>query len=173
VGRRIASNYFDLAMVMDYWSEKRLNHHTEAASMLYAARECARVALEEGLPARFARHALAGAAMRAGVGAIGLELYGDPAHRMTNVTGVIAPPGLDYERVRARMRDDFEIEIGSAFGPLAGRIWRIGAMGINARKHAVLTTLAALETVLRAEGFGFTSGAGVDAALALYGAPAA
>ena len=40
-GRRIGSNYFDLAMIMDYWSEKRLNHHTEATSMLYAARECA------------------------------------------------------------------------------------------------------------------------------------
>ncbi len=167
-GRRIGSNYFDLAMIMDYWSERRLNHHTEAASMLYAARECARVALEEGLETRFARHALAGAAVTAGVTAMGLGVYGDPAHRMTNVTGVIAPAGLDYERVRGRMREDFEIEIGSAFGPLAGKLWRIGAMGINARKHAVLTTLAALEAVLRGEGFGFTSGAGVDAALAVY-----
>ncbi len=48
--RRIGSNYFDLAMVMDYWSGKRLNHHTEATTMLYGARECARVALGEGLP---------------------------------------------------------------------------------------------------------------------------
>jgi (S)-ureidoglycine-glyoxylate aminotransferase len=167
-GRRIGSNYFDLAMIMDYWSEKRLNHHTEAASMLYAARECARVALEEGLEARFARHARAGAAMTAGVQAMGLEVYGDAAHRMANVTGVIAPARLDYDRVRRRMREDFEIEIGSAFGPLAGKVWRIGAMGINARKHAVLTTLAALEAVLRTEGFAFAAGAGVDAALAVY-----
>ncbi len=167
-GRRIGSNYFDLAMIMDYWSEKRLNHHTEAASMLYAARECARLTLEEGLEARFARHALAGEAVVAGLGAMGLEIYGDPAHKMTNVTGVVAPPALDYDRVRARMRTEFEIEIGTAFGPLAGKIWRIGAMGINARKHAVLTTLAALEAVLRNEGFGFVSGAGVDAAMAVY-----
>ena len=167
-GRRIASNYFDLAMLMDYWSDKRLNHHTEAASMLYAAREAARVVLEEGLEVRFARHALAGAAMTAGVEAMGLGVYGDPAHRMSNITGVIAPQGVDYDRVRTRMRTDFEIEIGAAFGPLAGKLWRIGAMGINARKHAVLTTLAALEAVLRGEGFGFTSGAGVDAAMAIY-----
>ena len=66
------------------------------------------------------------------------------------------------------MRAEFEIEIGAAFGILAGKVWRIGAMGINARKDAVLTTLAALEAVLRNEGFGFSSGAGVDAALALY-----
>jgi (S)-ureidoglycine-glyoxylate aminotransferase len=167
-GRRIGSNYFDLAMVMDYWSEKRLNHHTEAASMLYAARECARVVLQEGLEARFARHALAGAAVTAGVQALGLGVYGDPAHRMTNVTGVIAPSGVDYDRVRLRMRTDFEIEIGSAFGALAGKVWRIGAMGVNARKHAVLITLAALEAVLRTEGFAISSGAGVDAALDVY-----
>ena len=172
-GRRIGSNYFDLAMIMDYWSDKRLNHHTEAASMLYAARECARVALEEGLEPRFARHALAGRALRAGIEAMGLAVYGDPAHRMTNVTGVIAPAVVDYDRVRARMREDFEIEIGSAFGPLTGKIWRIGAMGINARRYAVLTTLAALEAVLRGEGFGFVSGAGVDAAVAVYRSGAA
>jgi len=167
-GARIASNYFDLAMIMDYWSEKRLNHHTEAASMLFAARECARVALEEGLPARFARHAAAGRAVVAAAEAMGLQVYGDPAHRMTNVTALHIPAGVDGEQVRARMRTDFEIEIGTAFGPLAGKVWRIGAMGVNARKHAVLTTFAALETVLRQEGFGFTPGAGVDAALAAF-----
>lgn len=168
-GRRIASNYFDLAMIMDYWSDKRLNHHTEAASMLFAARECARIVLEEGLEARFARHAQAGAAMTSGIEAMGLTVYGDKAHKMTNVTGVIAPAGVDYDRVKARMRTEFEIEIGAAFGPLAGKIWRIGTMGVNARKHAVLQTLAALEAVLRWEGFSAPAGAGVDAALGVYG----
>ncbi len=168
-GPRILSNYFDLAMVMDYWSDKRLNHHTEATSMLYAARECARVALQEGLPARFARHAAAGRAMSAGVRALGLEVFGDDRYRMTNVTGVLIPAGIDGERVRRRMREDFEIEIGSAFGPLQGKIWRIGAMGYNAMKHKVLITLAALEAVLRAEGLACPSGAGVDAALAAWG----
>jgi (S)-ureidoglycine---glyoxylate transaminase len=168
-GRRIASNYFDLAMIMDYWSEKRLNHHTEAASMLFAARECARIVLEEGLETRFARHAQAGAAMVAGIEALGLQVYGDQAHKMTNVTGVIAPSGVDYDRVKARMRTEFEIEIGAAFGPLAGKIWRIGTMGVNARKHTVLQTLAALEAVLRWEGFKAPAGAGVDVAAKVFG----
>lgn len=167
-GRRIASNYFDLAMIMDYWSDKRLNHHTEAASMLFAARECARIVLEEGLEARFARHRQAGAAMVAGIEALGLSVYGDQAHKMTNVTGVIAPRNVDYDRVKARMRTEFEIEIGAAFGPLAGKIWRIGTMGVNARKHAVLQTLAALEAVLRWEGFEAPAGAGVDAAAKVF-----
>jgi (S)-ureidoglycine---glyoxylate transaminase len=168
-GRRIASNYFDLAMIMDYWSEKRLNHHTECAPMLFAARECARLVLEEGLPARFERHRQAGAAMTAGLEAMGLSIYGDKAHKMTNVTGIWVPDGVDYDRVKARMRTDFEIEIGSAFGPLTGKIWRIGTMGVNARKHAVLQTLAAFEAVLRWEGFNAPAGAGVDAAAKAYG----
>lgn len=163
---RIPSNYFDLAMVMDYWSEKRLNHHTEATTMLYGAREAARVMLEEGLDARFARHKAAGAAMVAGLRAMGLKVFGNDAYRMTNVTGVWIPEGVEGERVRQRMRDDFGIEIGTAFGPLAGKIWRIGAMGYNAKKHNVLLTLGALETCLAAEGYAVKRGAGVDAALA-------
>jgi (S)-ureidoglycine-glyoxylate aminotransferase len=168
-GARIGSNYFDLAMLMDYWSDKRLNHHTEATTMLYGARECARIALGEGLDARFARHARAGAAVVAGVRAMGLTVFGDDAHRMTNVTGILIPEGVDGERVRALMRTEFEIEIGSAFGPLQGKIWRIGAMGYNARKHKVLLTLGALEAVLRGEGHAVPSGAAVDAARARWG----
>ena len=55
-GTRIRSNYFDLAMILDYWGEQRLNHHTEATSMLYAARECASLLVEEGMDATVARH---------------------------------------------------------------------------------------------------------------------
>lgn len=167
-GLRIGSNYFDLAMVMDYWSEKRLNHHTEATTMLYGARECARIALGEGLEARFARHAAAGRAVVAGARALGLTVFGDDRFRMTNVTGILIPEGVDGERVRRRMREDFEIEIGTSFGPLQGKVWRIGAMGYNAMKHKVLITLGALEAVLRAEGFAAPAGAGVDAASAAW-----
>lgn len=172
-GRRIASNYFDLAMIMDYWSDERLNHHTESATMLYGARECARTVLEEGLHARWARHALASQAMSAGVEALGLTVYGDRQFKMANVTGIVIPAGVDGERVRARMRTDFAIEIGSSFGPLRGKIWRIGAMGYNCTKPNVLTTLGALEAVLRAEGVATPSGEAVDAALAVYEAGAA
>jgi (S)-ureidoglycine-glyoxylate aminotransferase len=119
-GAMIGSNYFDLAMIMDYWGPKRLNHHTEATTMLYGARECARVCLEEGLPSRFARHAAAGRAMTAGLRAMDLNVFGDDAHRMTNVTGVWIPEGIDGERIRLMMRDAFQIEIGTAFGPCRG-----------------------------------------------------
>jgi (S)-ureidoglycine-glyoxylate aminotransferase len=167
-GPVIRSNYLDLAMLMDYWSDKALNHHTEATSMLYAARECARILLKEGLEQAFARHALASKAMGTGLQEMGLKLFGDATHRMANVTGVWIPEGVNGERVRRALLDDFNIEIGSSFGPLHGRIWRIGAMGYNARKDAVLVTLGALEAVLAAEGAKVARGAAVDAALAAY-----
>jgi (S)-ureidoglycine-glyoxylate aminotransferase len=167
-GPIIGSNYFDLAMVMDYWSDRALNHHTESTTMLYGARECARVLLREGLDAAFARHAQAGGAFVAGVEAMGLRVFGDKRNKLPHVTGVWIPAGVDGERVRGGLMRHFNIEIGTSFGPLHGRVWRVGTMGYNARPDCVLTTLAALETVLAAEGFKFARGAGVDAALAAY-----
>ena len=103
--------------------------------------------------------------MTAGLRAMGLTVFGDDRHRMTNVTGVHIPQGVDGEAVRGAMRELFEIEIGTAFGPLQGRIWRLGAMGYNAMKHKVLLTLAALEACLRMEGFALTLGQAVPAAI--------
>ncbi len=165
--QRIASNYFDLAMIMDYWGPQRLNHHTEATTMLYGARECARLAVAEGIEARIRRHARHGAAMVHGLHGLGLETYGDPQHRMANVVGVVIPDGIDGEQVRAALLSDFGIEIGTSFGPLHGRIWRIGTMGYNARRDAVLTTLTAVEQVLRALGAPVTAG-GYAAACEYY-----
>jgi (S)-ureidoglycine-glyoxylate aminotransferase len=87
---------------------------------------------------------------------------------MPNVTGVHIPDGVSGDRVRGALLNEFGIEIGTSFGPLHGRIWRIGTMGYNARSDAVLATLAALDAVLAGEGHRFPRGAGVDAARAAY-----
>lgn len=163
----IRSNYFDLGMIIDYWGPRRLNHHTEATSMLYAARECAAVMLNEGREAVIARHRLAGQAMLAGVEGLGLTVFGDVAHKMNNVVAVEIPEGVPGDAARQALLDDFGIEIGTSFGPLHGRVWRIGTMGYNARKDAVLTTLAALEQVLRRH-VAVPAGGGVEAAADVY-----
>lgn len=169
-GTRIASNYFDLAMILDYWGPQRLNHHTEATTMLYGARECARLLLQEGMDAAVARHQLHGEAMLAGVQGLGLKVFGDTAHKMNNVVAVEIPDGVDGDAARNAMLNDYSIEIGTSFGPLSGKVWRIGTMGYNARKDAVLLTLAALEQVLRAAGAQITAGGGVGAAQEVYAA---
>ncbi|MEV5070428.1 alanine--glyoxylate aminotransferase family protein [Microbacterium sp. LMI12-1-1.1] len=160
----VRSNYFDLGMILDYWGPRRLNHHTEATSMLYAARECARALLLEGRDAVIERHRVAGAAMLAGVQGLGLAVFGDVAHKMNNVVAVEIPAGVPGDAARSALLQDFGIEIGTSFGPLHGRVWRIGTMGYNAREDAVLTTLAALEAVLRRYGAAVPTGGGTDAA---------
>jgi (S)-ureidoglycine-glyoxylate aminotransferase len=165
----IRSNYFDLSQILDYWGPKRLNHHTEATTMLYGARECARILVEEGLANSVERHRLHGTAMVTGLLALGLTVFGDQSVRMNNVVGVHIPDGVGDAAVRGAMLNDYGIEIGTSFGPLAGRVWRIGTMGYNARRDTVLTTLAAFEQVLRRAGHPATAGSGVGAALDFYG----
>jgi (S)-ureidoglycine-glyoxylate aminotransferase len=99
---------------------------------------------------------------------MGLKLFGDQKHKMANVTGVYIPDGVDGDKVRRALLQHFNLEIGTSFGQLHGRIWRIGTMGYNARSDAVLNTLGALEAVLAQEKFRMPRGAAVDAALAAY-----
>ncbi len=169
---KVRSNYLDLGQLAAYWGAARFNHHTAPTAMVYGLREALRAAVGEGLPARWARHRLHGDALRAGLAALGLSLFGkEPAaHRLPFITPVVVPDGVDELRVRRRLVEDFGIEIGAAFGPLQGRIWRIGTMGYSARRQNVLLCLAALESVLRREGFPLPAGGGVEAALADYAA---
>ncbi len=171
---KVRSNYLDLAQLADYWSPARFNHHTAPTAMVYGLREALRALREEGLEARFSRHRLHGDALRAGLAALGLTLFGKEAsaHRLPFITPVVVPDGVNELRVRHRLLEDFGIEIGAAFGELQGKIWRIGTMGYSAARQNVLLCLAALETVLRREGWRAPAGGGVDAALAHYGGAA-
>jgi len=170
--RKVQSNYLDLGQLATYWSPDRFNHHTAPTAMVYGLREALYGVKVEGLKARFERHRLHGDALRAGISALGLTLFGaePPAYRLPMITPVIVPEGVDELRVRQRLLQDFGIEIGAAFGPLQGKIWRIGTMGYSARRPNVLLCLAALEAVLRREGWCAAPGAGVEAALAYYAA---
>jgi aspartate aminotransferase-like enzyme len=167
---RIRSNYLDLLQLQRYWSPARYNHHTAPTSMVFGLREALRAVVVEGLDARFERHRLHGAALRAGLAAMGLSLFGTEAdeRRLPFITPVIVPAGVDELAVRRRLIEEFGIEIGAAFGQLQGRIWRIGTMGYSARRQNVLLCLTALESALRAESFDSPPSAGVGAARAFY-----
>lgn len=167
-GEIIHSNYFDIPMILDYWGAERLNHHTEASTMLYGSRECARIVLQEGQEECIARHKLHGDAIRSGLEGMNLEIYGDQSHKMNNIVGVVIPEVVDGEAVRTSMLLDFGIEIGTSFGPLKGKVWRIGTMGYNARKDCVLVTLSALENVLRRMGHKLPAGEAIDRAMLHY-----
>ncbi|TMI70931.1 MAG: alanine--glyoxylate aminotransferase family protein [Bacillati bacterium ANGP1] len=165
----IISNYFDLAQLQRYWSPERLNHHTLPTSMTYGLHEALRLIVDEGLEARWTRHQRTGDALKAGLEAMGIQLFGDPKHRLPMITAMMLPDGVPDEEGRARLLEEFGVEVATSFGPLRGRIWRIGTMGYNAELRTVLTVLTALEHVLRSFYARVPRGAGVDEARRVYG----
>jgi (S)-ureidoglycine-glyoxylate aminotransferase len=164
----IPSNYLDLGQLEDYWSPRRLNHHTEATSMQYAVHEALRCILEETLEARFARHNLNDRALIAGLRAMDLTIFGDLEHKMPVVTAINIPEGADGKAIRGMLLYEFGIEIATSFGPLDGKILRIGNMGYSSQKRNILILLGALEAVMLANGVKVPSGEAVAAALAVY-----
>ncbi|SDW81043.1 (S)-ureidoglycine-glyoxylate aminotransferase [Marinococcus luteus] len=164
----IRSNYFDLSQLQDYWGPRRLNHHTEATSMVYALHEGARLIVNEGLESRFARHRYHEEALTAGLKAMGLSLFVEGETKLPVVTCINVPEGIDADEVRKMLLGQFGIEIASSFGPLHGKIWRIGSMGYSCRKENVLAVLGALESVLLYAGAPVNPGTSQQAALSFY-----
>lgn len=162
---RISSNYLDLTQIAEYWGPQRYNHHTAPTSQVYALRETLRIIYEEGLEARFARHERVSQALRAGLEEMGLGLFGDRSHALAMITPALIPDGINDRQVRAFLLEQFNVEIGMAFGPLLGKVWRIGTMGHNAQLPNVLHLLAGLEQALAVQGYRIPAGAGVARAL--------
>ena len=166
---KVQSWYFDLTTAMNYWGKDRLYHHTPPISLIFALREAMRLVVEEGLEARWERHRLNQLALIAGLEAMGLKLLVEnPADRLPTVTAVMIPGGVDDAKVRNQLLDEFNIEIAGGFGPIKGKIWRVGLMGYCSQKQFVLLFLAAFEKCLLDQGFRVPSGAGVGAAVRSY-----
>src|SRR5260370_22843106 len=142
---KVQSWYFDLTTAMNYWGKERLYHHTPPISLIYAMREALRIVHEEGLEARWERHRQNQQALIAGVEAMGLELFvANPADRLITVTGVRVPDGIEDVKVRRQLLNEFNIEIAGGFGPLKGKLWRVGLMGYSSQRTNVLLWRAAL-----------------------------
>ncbi len=145
--------YLDILLLDKYWSPERAYHHTSPSLMNYALREALEIILEEGLANRWERHRANSAAFVAGVEALGLEMLAPPEHRLWSLNAVRIPAGVDDARVRSRLLSEHNIEIGSGFGALKGKIWRVGLMGSGSSANNVLLLLGALRRILREEGF--------------------
>jgi alanine-glyoxylate transaminase / serine-glyoxylate transaminase / serine-pyruvate transaminase len=168
---RVRSWFLDLNLVMGYWGSKqrRTYHHTAPVNALYGLHEALVMLQEEGLAQAWARHRRNHLALGAGLEALGLELPVPEPERLPQLNAVAVPAGVDEARVRARLLQEFSLEIGAGLGELAGKVWRIGLMGYSSRPTNVLLCVAALGTVLKDLGQPVDTGAalaGVQAALA-------
>lgn len=161
---QMAGWYLDLSLLVGYWSSSRFYHHTAPISMVYALHEALALVAEEGLEARANRHLKHGAALHAGLEAMGLALHAEKNHRLSTLTTLRIPAGVDDAKIRGALLNKWGIEIGGGLGPLKGQIWRIGLMGCNSTPENILLVLTALEKQLTDEGHKLTPGAGVAAA---------
>jgi alanine-glyoxylate transaminase/serine-glyoxylate transaminase/serine-pyruvate transaminase len=139
--------YFDLSLLEKYWGDERTYHHTAPINMNYALRESLRLVVEEGLEERFARHRANAEMLWGGLEDLDLSLMVPEAHRLTTLTTPVVPPGVNALEVRQQLLNKYNVEIAGGFGPLAGKIWRIGLMGYSSRPENVLLLLAALREI--------------------------
>jgi alanine-glyoxylate transaminase/serine-glyoxylate transaminase/serine-pyruvate transaminase len=154
---RSRSWYFDLDAILGYWREDapgaapRSYHHTAPINMLFALDEALAIVLEEGLPARWARHARAHDALRGSLALLGLERLAPAGETLNPLLAVRVPDGIDEAAARRELLLGHGIEISGGLGPLAGKIWRIGVMGIGAELEPQRRLVAALAEILGAD----------------------
>ncbi len=162
---KVQSWYFDLTTVMNYWGKERTYHHTPPIPLIYALHEALRIVLEEGLEASWERHRQNQVALIAGLEAMGIRMFVEnPEDRLPTVTAVWIPTGIDGVKVRARLLNDFNIEISGGLGDIKATTWRIGLMGYSSQRANVLLFLDSLERVLLDQGMKLSVGAGIAAA---------
>jgi alanine-glyoxylate transaminase/serine-glyoxylate transaminase/serine-pyruvate transaminase len=145
--------YLDVNLIDKYWSSERVYHHTSPALMNYALCEALEVILEEGLENRWARHQRNSNAFVSSIEAMGLQMLASPEHRLWTLNAVRIPEGVDDARVRSRLLQEHNIEIGAGFGALKGKIWRVGLMGSGSTENNVILLTESLGRVLEGQGF--------------------
>jgi alanine-glyoxylate transaminase/serine-glyoxylate transaminase/serine-pyruvate transaminase len=125
----------DLNLVLGYWSGegKRTYHHTAPINPLYGLHEALVMLAEEGIENAWARHRAQHEALKAGLEKLGLEFIVPGGAPAPIELGDLSRRGGRCRR-RARLLNEFNLEIGAGLGALAGKIWRIGLMGASARQ---------------------------------------
>src|SRR5205814_8314200 len=116
----VRSCYLELAMVRQYWGQERIYHHTAPIDMLYALHEALSIVLEEGLPARIARHRRNHEMLRAGLRELGITYVSQEGFHLPMLNAVKIPDGVDDAGVRRRLLNDHNIEIGGGLGAFKG-----------------------------------------------------
>jgi len=145
----VQSWYLDLSLIQGYWGEERSYHHTAPINMLYGLHEALRLVLEEGLDARFERHRRHSEMLCEGLAGLGLAPRVPELERLTPLTTIAIPDGVDDAAVRGHLLRHYGLEIGGGLGPMKGNTWRVGLMGAGSTERNVKLCLAALGEALQ------------------------
>jgi alanine-glyoxylate transaminase/serine-glyoxylate transaminase/serine-pyruvate transaminase len=138
----------DLKLLREYFDGRKY-HHTASSTLYYALRQALRVIDDEGLESRWQRHREVHRYFVERMQDMGLEMHVAEGRRIPNLNTVRAPEGVNDAQVRARLLEQHGIEIAGGFGPLAGKIFRIGVMGPLATRDNVDLFAEAFSAALR------------------------
>jgi alanine-glyoxylate transaminase/serine-glyoxylate transaminase/serine-pyruvate transaminase len=136
--------YLDLKLLADYYNGRKY-HHTAPVSTFYALREALAAIQDEGVEQRFARHARCHASFVRRAESMGIRMHVAEGHRLPTLNTPRVPEGVDDAQVRKQLLDQHGIEIAGGFGPLTGKIFRIGIMGPLATEENLDFLFQALE----------------------------
>jgi aspartate aminotransferase-like enzyme len=148
---RIPRYYFDYKKAKSYL-EKGQTPWTPAVSIYFAMDVALKKLLAEGLTNIHARHARLGQFTRDGVKALGLKLLADERVASNTVTAVLVPDGVDGPALNKLMRTEYNTVLAGGQGPLTGKIFRIGHLGLVSEAD-LQACLDALKLALPRVGF--------------------
>lgn len=140
--------------------------YTPSVSDIFGVHAALSECLEEGLDDVIARHAAAAAACRAGVEALGLELWArDSSYAANCVTGVRCPEGVTISQTLAHVRENYGVMLSGGYGEISDKLFRLTHMGPISRSLYPLVSVSALGRGLRDLGVSVDLGAGAEAVL--------
>jgi len=149
----VRSWYLDLKLIHDYSTVSHRYHHTAPISMFYALREALLAIADEGIERRWQRHRRSHESFVKGIEEMGLRMHVAQEHRIPTLNTVCVPAGVNEAKVRKQLLDGPGIEIAGGFGPLAGKVFRIGVMGPLATEDNVQFFLKEFKKALSPEGY--------------------
>jgi alanine-glyoxylate transaminase/serine-glyoxylate transaminase/serine-pyruvate transaminase len=146
----VRSWYLDLRLLDTFYNGQYRYHHTASATMSYALREGLALVAEEGLENRWERHRRNHEAFVAWAEAMRLRILVAEGQRLWTLNTPCVPQGVDGAAVRKQLLEESGIEIAGGFGPLAGKIFRIGLMGHSSTAENASLIVEKLSAALHA-----------------------
>lgn len=142
--------YMSLLQWESWLDEKGLFPYTVSEPLLYAVSRAIDLVLAEGLESAYRRHLAARSAAWRAVEALGLAHYPDLVeHSSPTVTAMELPRGVDEARVRELAWRKHNTMIAGSWGPLQGKLIRVGHMGVQASAERLARAFLALGSALR------------------------
>jgi alanine-glyoxylate transaminase / serine-glyoxylate transaminase / serine-pyruvate transaminase len=163
----VPAYYTDILRWLPIMKDPTKYFSTHGVNEIRAFAEGIRIMMEEGMPARYARHARIGASFRASFAALGFPLFTKPEYRAETISVPLYPEGVADAAFRAGLARN-GVAVAGGLAETAGKLFRVGHMG-NLSTEQILFAVGAVEKTLAELSYPFAAGTALAAARAQLG----